>query len=34
MPSQDTVAVVQAWNVFGDKARPIFEPLLAALLGR
>ena len=32
IPSRDVVAVVQAWNVFGGKARPIFEPLLTALL--
>jgi CubicO group peptidase (beta-lactamase class C family) len=33
IPSRDIVAVVQAWNVFGDKARPIFEPLVSAILG-
>ena len=32
IPSRDIVAVVNAWNVFGTPARPIFEPLLAALL--
>lgn len=32
VPSRDIVAVVQAWNVFGGGARPIFEPLVAAIL--
>ncbi len=33
IPSRDIVAVVQSWNVFGGSARPIFEPVVAALLG-
>jgi CubicO group peptidase (beta-lactamase class C family) len=32
IPSRDTVAVVNAWNVFGTPAKPIFEPLVTALL--
>lgn len=32
VPSRDIVAVVQAWNVFGGSAGPIFEPLVAAIL--
>jgi CubicO group peptidase (beta-lactamase class C family) len=32
IPSRDIVAVVHAWNVFGGKARGIFDPLVAALL--
>lgn len=34
IPARDTVAVVNAWNVFGLSARGIFEPLLTALLTR
>ena len=34
IPSRDIVAVVQAWNVFGGGPRPIFDPLVAALLAR
>jgi hypothetical protein len=34
IPSRGTVAVVQAWNVFGGGARAIFDPLVAALLAR
>ena len=33
IPSRDVVAVVNAWNVFGTPSKPIFEPLVAALLG-
>ena len=32
IPAREIVAVVNAWNVFGTPARPIFEPLIAALL--
>ena len=32
IPARDTVAVVNAWNVFGNKAQAIFAPLLAALV--
>ena len=32
IPSRDTVGVVQSWNVFGAKARPIFEPFLSVLM--
>lgn len=32
IPSRDIVAVVSAWNVFGGRARGIFEPLIEALL--
>ena len=32
IPSRDIVAVVHAWNVFGGGPRPIFDPLVAALL--
>ena len=32
IPSRDTVAVVNAWNVFGNKAGNIFTPLVAALV--
>ena len=31
IPSRDIVAVVHAWNVFGAKARGIFEPVVAVL---
>jgi len=32
IPARDTVAVVNAWNVFGNKAGNIFTPLVAALV--
>jgi len=32
IPARDTVAVVNAWNVFGNKAQNILAPLLAAVL--
>jgi CubicO group peptidase (beta-lactamase class C family) len=32
IPSRDIVGVVQSWNVFGGKSRPIFEPFLTALM--
>ena len=32
IPARDTVAVVNAWNVFGGKARGILEPVLAAVV--
>ena len=32
IPSRDIVAVVNSWNVFGSPARPIFEPLVTALV--
>ena len=32
IPSRDIVAVVSGWNVFGGRARGIFEPLIEALL--
>jgi CubicO group peptidase (beta-lactamase class C family) len=32
IPSRDVVAVVHAWNIFGDKARNIVEPLVDAVL--
>ena len=32
IPSRDTVAVVNAWNIFGGRAANIFSPLIAALL--
>ncbi len=34
IPARDTVAVVNAWNIFGGRAGNIFEPLVAALLER
>ena len=34
IPSRDIVAVVNAWNVFGGRARGIFEPLVSALLAK
>lgn len=33
IPSRDIVGVVLAWNVFGDPAKPIFEPFVNVLLG-
>jgi CubicO group peptidase (beta-lactamase class C family) len=32
VPARDIVAVVNAWNVFGNKAGNIFNPLIAALV--
>jgi CubicO group peptidase (beta-lactamase class C family) len=32
IPSRDIVAVANAWNVFGAKARSVFTPLVDALL--
>ena len=32
IPARDTVAVVNAWNVFGGRSQNILPPLLAALL--
>lgn len=32
IPARDVVAVAFAWNVFGGSGKPIFEPLLSALL--
>ena len=32
IPSRDMVAVVHAWNIFGDTVQNIFEPLVGALL--
>jgi CubicO group peptidase (beta-lactamase class C family) len=32
IPSREIVAVVHAWNIFGDKVENIFEPLVDALL--
>ena len=32
IPARDTVAVVNAWNIFGARAANIFEPLVAALI--
>lgn len=32
IPSRDIVGVIQSWNVFVGKARPIFEAFVAALL--
>lgn len=32
IPSRDIVGVVLAWNVFGDRATPIFEPFVSAML--
>ena len=32
IPSRDIVAVVHSWNVFGGGARPLFDPLVTALL--
>jgi CubicO group peptidase (beta-lactamase class C family) len=31
IPSREIVAVVNAWNVFGDKVRNVFDPLVDAL---
>ena len=31
IPSRDIVAVINAWNVFGGSARPIFDALMGAL---
>lgn len=31
IPARDTVAVVNAWNIFGGRAANIFTPLIAAL---
>ena len=33
VPARNSVAVVNAWNIFGGRAGNIFEPLIAALLG-
>ena len=33
IPARDIVAVVNAWNVFGTPARPLFDPLVNALIG-
>ena len=32
IPSKDIVGVVLAWNIFGDPAKPIFDPFVNALL--
>ena len=32
IPSRDAVAVVNAWNIFGNKARNIFTPVVDAIL--
>jgi CubicO group peptidase (beta-lactamase class C family) len=32
IPSRDVVTVVHAWNIFGDKVKNVFEPLVDALL--
>ena len=34
IPSRDTVAVVNAWNIFGGRAGNIFNPLIAALVSQ
>ena len=32
IPARETVAVINAWNIFGGRAANIFEPLVAAIL--
>lgn len=32
IPSREIVAVINSWNVFGERVKNVFEPLLAALI--
>ena len=32
IPARDVVGVIESWNVFGGRAKPVFEPFVAALL--
>lgn len=31
--SREIVAVINSWNVFGERTKNLFDPLLAALVG-